>query len=499
MTFFLKMLLLLLLFLLPLALSSDPSTPTEEALSHLSKLRPSLIQEAHSVLRDTPPPSAQYKAVFERYGRDGYTAWGARRFDEAFASWGVAAVLMGDSGDYWGYAARAAEMAGLEREPVLGLWRAAFRMPSQDPMVKGMWPLDAIEDEDEMRRAVRSRFELIYAKRLWSGGDESKPRSGPGSSLEATAPVRPAISALLRSPLLGVKTMMDCGCGDLTWMRTIPEIDGLRYTGVDVACNLIEDHKREFASDRSKRFKCVDLSIPLAWRTPKESLPRGQDLVVMRDVITHMTLAGIKAALDAIVDSGARYLFVTNMPNTLTNSDDSYTMFPVPGVGYRGVNLHISPFHLPQPIFRWVIPTDLAKNKQEGEGDEDPSTERSYPKQFGDRTELLLFKLPFTENQDLPEVAAELASIAQQIVKANQGNADTGEAEQEGEVGEGGEEEEEEGGGAEEQEQQEQEEEEAGETQEHQAPPAPKATKATISFPDDEDEDLNFDLSKLEL
>ncbi len=90
-------------------------------------------------------------------------------------------------------------------------------------------------------------FSNIYSNKEWnSGNDRAEPSSGPGSSLEYTEKLRTNLLIMLLR--FNVKTFLDAGCGDLTWMSTLLNKINTKYIGVDIVEMLIDSHKKNFPS-----------------------------------------------------------------------------------------------------------------------------------------------------------------------------------------------------------------------------------------------------------
>lgn len=137
----------------------------------------------------------------------------------------------------------------------------------------------------------RETFDRIYRGNLWNGAES---RSGPGSGDAATARLRRDLVALVDD--LGIRRVLDVGCGDGYWFPDVPD-----YLGVDVSGEAID---RARARHPDRRYRCIDpATMPL---------PRGADLVVLRDVVQHLSLRDGMAVLAAIVGARPRYLLASS-------------------------------------------------------------------------------------------------------------------------------------------------------------------------------------------
>lgn len=114
-------------------------------------------------------------------------------------------------------------------------------------------------------------FSEIYQRNIWRG-IPGQSRSGPGSGTAATQTVAKAIAELVDRH--GFRSVLDFACGDGWWM---PDLPG--YVGVDVAPEAIEQ-ARKLHPDRVYVVQDVRTLDTL----------RGFDLVIVRDVIQHVSL-----------------------------------------------------------------------------------------------------------------------------------------------------------------------------------------------------------------
>lgn len=166
---------------------------------------------------------------------------------------------------------------------------------NQDAMLGGS------EEERVMRAKLKDQaYSIVYEYNVW-GSDVS--RSGTGSDLWSPE-ARLAVTALEAVvDAFGIRRMLDCACGDATWMVPFfvtrhPEID---YTGVDVVSDVVERNRKQHPS---VRFLQQDLSeIPL---------PTGAELIFSKETVNHMHLNDAQMAIRRFAATGARYL-LTNV------------------------------------------------------------------------------------------------------------------------------------------------------------------------------------------
>lgn len=163
-------------------------------------------------------------------------------------------------------------------------------------------------------------FGEIYRRNLWNGVESL---SGPGSGVVPTEPVAQELTALVLE--LDVRTVLDVGCGDGLWM---PDLPG--YLGVDVAPAAVE-RARKLHPDRHYRV----------WDGRRLLGLEPFDLVICRDAMQHLPLADGLAILDAIRDTGSRWLLASTYRGT-PNCE-------VVAGAFYSPNLTGPPFGLPEP------------------------------------------------------------------------------------------------------------------------------------------------------
>ena len=123
-----------------------------------------------------------------------------------------------------------------------------------------------------------------------------------------------------------IKSVVDLGCGDWQFSRLI-DWSGVEYLGLDVVEAVVEANRKEFATD----------SIAFAVEAVGEPLPPA-DLVVCKDVLQHLPLAGVAHYL-AEFRERYQHVLITNdvFPDRDTNVEIS------PGAG-RAIRPDLEPF-----------------------------------------------------------------------------------------------------------------------------------------------------------
>ena len=189
--------------------------------------------------------------------------------------------------------------------------------------------LEARKPPEERRKRTADVFTGIWRNNGWGSAET---RSGPGSTLAATEILRAHLAELCR--FLGIRRLVDVGCGDLNWMKEISGSFEL-YIGLDVVPDLIAQDEAAFGRRRGHFFALRDGS--------QDPLP-SSDAVLCRDVMTCLPDAQALAMLDRIRASGARYLLATYYPVEQNHDTD-------PG-SWRALDLTKPPFNLPKPVLQ---------------------------------------------------------------------------------------------------------------------------------------------------
>lgn len=136
---------------------------------------------------------------------------------------------------------------------------------------------------------MTATFDRIYRDNLWNGVESL---SGPGSGPIATAHVSGQIVELAAE--LGVRSVLDVACGDGYWM---PDLPG--YVGIDVARAAVHA-ARQRHPDRHYRIGDIR-RLRLA----------PADMVIVRDVIQHLSLDDGVEVIEAIRSGRHRWLLAS--------------------------------------------------------------------------------------------------------------------------------------------------------------------------------------------
>lgn len=160
------------------------------------------------------------------------------------------------------------------------------------------------------------------------------------STLERTAELREALPELFQR--LEIQSVLDCGCGDWNWMKTVFPISGIQYMGVDIVDECITKCQEQFTAD-SVNFQQLDCV-----RDP----PEQADLWLARDFCSVLNFQDMLNFFQKFLESKSKYIAITSIDTPKQNVDS------IPG-NIRPLNFRTAPFHMPEPIqtlpdgFQW--------------------------------------------------------------------------------------------------------------------------------------------------
>ena len=175
---------------------------------------------------------------------------------------------------------------------------------------------------------LAQRFRRIHDTNLW-GAEASA--SGLGSEPNATAVLRAQLPRLLEK--FGVSSLLDAPCGDAGWINRADL--GVRYVGIDIVPDLIEDlHGRAASGDIKGEYHLADITA--------DPLPRC-DAILCRDCLVHLSFANIERAIANFRRSGATWLLATTFPEWQSNRDCE-------DGDWRALNFERPPFNWGPPV-----------------------------------------------------------------------------------------------------------------------------------------------------
>jgi hypothetical protein len=181
---------------------------------------------------------------------------------------------------------------------------------------------------------LKEVFSKVYQDNLW--GEETS-SSGPGSNLEQTEIIRPALIQLINK--YNIKTIIDAPCGDLNWMievlkNTENDIDS--YTGIDIVEDLIVKNRERYGSEKVN-FLNIDLIKDAVMKV---------DLILTRDCFLHLSFFNTYKILKNYKKSKSTFILISTYDNHDRKNKNTTGFY----VGGRALNMQNFPFSLPDPI-----------------------------------------------------------------------------------------------------------------------------------------------------
>jgi len=205
----------------------------------------------------------------------------------------------------------------------------------------------------------KQRFTEVYRTGEWNLGVPSAPKSGIGSTIDATVGVRANLFSVVARLFAGQSTLriVDAPCGDMTWMplalnALAAQFEHVDYIGLDIVESVINENRRlsGFAKNVSVRFEVRDVT--------REPIP-GCDLVFCKDLVNHLFNRDVARLLRNLNRSGAKFAMITS------NRGWENVELPVANAGAtRHLDLEGPPFRLPLPLEHdgylalWALPFD---------------------------------------------------------------------------------------------------------------------------------------------
>ena len=182
----------------------------------------------------------------------------------------------------------------------------------------------------------------FHAAKKWSqhglenrkrGGIESA--SGPGSSISSTKSARKLIIDTIKNE--NIKRVLDLGCGDWNWMKTIrKEFADVYYEGWDCSTEIVAELNDEHGNDNTKFYE-RDIIVE----------EYGQfDLVICRDVLFHLSIENALKVLSNIERAGIPNLITSSFLDITKNTDIRPYNHIKEDWGFYKINLNIEPFNM---------------------------------------------------------------------------------------------------------------------------------------------------------
>ena len=179
-------------------------------------------------------------------------------------------------------------------------------------------------------------FSAKYARDDW-GGDGS---SGPGSSPFNTLAYRKLLQKIFNDDQR-FNSIVDLGCGDWQIMKFIQIPLAKTYRGIDVVPGVIENNRRLYESKNIK-FSLINHLNDLNVNSPGSELLQGVDLLIVKEVLIHLSNAEIQYFIDNILPN-VKFALITN---GFSNDAQDLMNQDIATGSFRPVDLTYPPFNL---------------------------------------------------------------------------------------------------------------------------------------------------------
>lgn len=166
-----------------------------------------------------------------------------------------------------------------------------------------------------------SIFDNIYINKIWNANIKSIPLSGPGSDITITKELMEYLDNLK-----GISSVLDIGCGDLTWIRKT-KFFNKKYIGIDISSYIVNENKKRHPTIN---FHCINAINGKLF---------DADLFICRDVMFHLNREDNLNLLKNISKYKFKYIILTSCNNDINKfSIDNKDR-------YCSINLEIEPFN----------------------------------------------------------------------------------------------------------------------------------------------------------
>lgn len=168
----------------------------------------------------------------------------------------------------------------------------------------------------------------LYTRNAW-GSQES--RSGPTSTSQRTEQLRGQLPELFKK--FSIQSILDCGCGDWTWMSEV-DLSNIDYVGADIVDPLLDYLQTKYKSPNI-RFQKLDVM-----EDPAETA----DLWFVRDLLPLYPTSAYKLFFQRFLESDSKYIALSSVESDEPNDSG------VLGI-WRRLNIKEQPFSLKHPIY----------------------------------------------------------------------------------------------------------------------------------------------------
>ena len=182
-------------------------------------------------------------------------------------------------------------------------------------------------------------FNSIYKSNHWNKNqkfDLNQSYSGPGSVANSIQTNNLILELQKFFNENNVRNILDAPCGDCAWIKKIFTTD-IKYTGIDIVEDLINQNKLTFYPSSNIEFYCKDLT--------EYNDFNNYDFILMRDFFIHLPLQMIKKIITNLKNSNCKYFAFNNYESVNINKEISTGQ-------HRKINLLKDPFNFDLPYHK---------------------------------------------------------------------------------------------------------------------------------------------------
>tara|TARA_B100000378_G_scaffold232434_1_gene197848 strand:- start:292 stop:822 length:531 start_codon:yes stop_codon:yes gene_type:complete len=155
--------------------------------------------------------------------------------------------------------------------------------------------------------------------------------SGSGSEIRNTRIISNILPKIIKK--YKIKTLFDCPCGDMNYMskilKRLKKNLKIKYVGGDIVKNLIINNRKKYPMYKFIHFDIINDKIS------------KYDLIMVKDLLNHLSFNNIKEVLSNIKKSGSKYLLLNN--NKISKNKINYN---TPAPFWIDINWKLFPWNL---------------------------------------------------------------------------------------------------------------------------------------------------------
>ena len=175
---------------------------------------------------------------------------------------------------------------------------------------------------------LKNKFSIIYNSNYW---DDKESISGPGSSLKNTKNLRVTLNQIIKR--YKIKTIVDAPCGDCNWIKLLIKKNKIKYTGIDIVKECIDNNILKFKKNKKFNFKNLDIT--------RDKLPTA-DLFICRDFMIHLSFKDSERFLRNLKKINSKYILISN--HSKLNGGSIFNK-DIKSGDFRKINLFKKPYN----------------------------------------------------------------------------------------------------------------------------------------------------------